>query len=69
MYPFVLVDRILPTPVSPPPPPPEVAADVADSLRDLLPEGVEPHIARYGSALGVCASPGAIGIALLQAED
>jgi DegV family protein with EDD domain len=46
---------------------PEAAAAVADDLKDLLPEGNEPFVARFGSALGVHTGPGAIGIALLQA--
>ena len=48
---------------------PDVARDVANDLRDLLPEGVEPHIARLGPALGVYAGPGAIEISLVQAEE
>ena len=48
---------------------PEVASEVADDLRHMLPEGVAPHIARFGPALGVYAGPGAVGIALVQAED
>ena len=47
---------------------PEAAQAVADDLKDLLPEGAEPIVARFGSALGVYTGPGAIGIALLQAE-
>ena len=47
---------------------PEVANEVADALRCLLPEGAEPLIARFGPALGVYAGPGALGIALIQAE-
>ena len=47
---------------------PEVAKQVADDLRDLLPEGVEPSVTRFGPVLGVHAGPGAIGIALLQAR-
>ena len=47
---------------------PDVAREVADDLRDLLPEGAEPHIARLGPALGVYAGPGAVGISLIQAE-
>ena len=46
---------------------PEVAAAVADNLRDLLPDGEEPYLARFGPVLGVYAGPGAVGIALLQA--
>ena len=46
---------------------PEAAAAVADDLKDLLPEGNEPFVARFGSALGVHTGPGAIGIALLRA--
>ena len=47
---------------------PDVAREVADDLRDLLPEGAEPHIARLGPALGVYAGPGAVEISLIQAE-
>ncbi len=47
---------------------PDVAREVADDLKDLLPEGVQPHIARLGPALGVYAGPGAVGISLIQAE-
>ena len=46
---------------------PEAAEAVADDLRDLLPEGAEPYVTRFGPALGVYTGPGAIGIALLQA--
>ena len=46
---------------------PEIAAEVADDLRDLLSEGAEPHVTRFGPVLGVYTGPGAIGIALLQA--
>ena len=46
---------------------PRVAADVADDLKDMLREGSEPYIARFGPALGVHAGPGAIGVALIQA--
>ena len=48
---------------------PEVAREVANDLKDILPEGVEPHIARLGPALGVYAGPGAISISLIQAEE
>ena len=48
---------------------PEVAREVANDLKDILPEGVEPYIARLGPALGVYAGPGAIGVSLLQAEE
>lgn len=46
---------------------PEVARQVADELRDGLADGGEPYVTRFGSALGVHAGPGAIGIALIQA--
>ena len=46
---------------------PEIAAEVAGDLSDLLPDGAEPCITRFGPALGVHTGPGAIGIALLQA--
>ena len=45
---------------------PKVASDVADDLRDMLPQDSEPYIARFGPALGVHAGPGAIGVALIQ---
>ena len=45
---------------------PEVAREIGEDLAGLLPVGVEPHIVRFGPALGVYAGPGAIGIALLQ---
>ena len=48
---------------------PNIAARVADDLRDVLPEGAEPRIARFGPALGVYAGTGALGIALIQAEE
>ena len=46
---------------------PEVAAEIADDLRDLLAEGTEPYVTRFGPTLGTYTGPGAIGIALLQA--
>ena len=47
---------------------PEVASEVAGDLKEMLPVGSEPHIARFGPALGVYAGPGALGIALMQAR-
>ena len=47
---------------------PGLASEVADDLRDMLPQGSEPYIAQFGPALGVYAGPGALGIALLQAS-
>ena len=48
---------------------PEAAVEVANDLGDMLPEGPEPLITRFGPALGVYTGPGAIGIALLQAKS
>ena len=48
---------------------PELAFEVAEDLGDMLPRGAEPHIARFGPALGVYAGPGALGIALTQASQ
>ena len=45
---------------------PDTAAEVANDLRDLLSDGEEPYVVRFGPALGVYSGPGAIGIALLQ---
>ena len=46
----------------------EVAQEIADSLRDLLPEGEEPIVTRAGPTIGTYAGPGAVGIGLLRAE-
>ena len=46
---------------------PSVAAEVADDLSDLLAEGTEPYVTRFGPTLGAYTGPGAIGVALLQA--
>ena len=48
---------------------PKVASEVADDLKEMLPKGSEPYIARFGPALGVYAGPGALGIALIQANQ
>ena len=48
---------------------PDVAREVANDLKDVLPEGTEPYIARLGPALGVYAGPGAIEVSLIQAEE
>ena len=47
---------------------PDVAQEIAESLRDLLPEGEEPIVARAGPTIGTYAGPGAVGIGLLRAE-
>ena len=47
---------------------PEVASEVAGDLRDMLPDGSEPLVTRFGPALGVHAGPGAIGVALIQSR-
>ena len=46
---------------------PEMAEAVAGDLADLLPDGAEPYVMRFGPALGVYTGPGAVGIALLRA--
>ena len=46
---------------------PEAAKEIAEDLRDLLPEGTDPYVTRFGPVLGVYTGPGAIGIALIQA--
>ena len=48
---------------------PEAANRIADSLKELLPEGKEPIVARAGTTIGVYAGPGALGIAVLRAKD
>ncbi len=47
---------------------PEAARELAESLRDLLPEGTEPQVARFGSVIGTYTGPGALGMGLLRAE-
>lgn len=46
---------------------PDLAREMAESFRDLLPDGVEPSIARLGPTVGTYAGPGVAGVALLQA--
>jgi DegV family protein with EDD domain len=47
---------------------PDDACALADNLGDLLPEGKEPIIARFGPVIGTYAGPGALGIGLLRAK-
>ena len=46
---------------------PDLAREMAESFRDLLPDGVEPSIARLGPTVGTYAGPGVAAVALLQA--
>ena len=46
----------------------DAARRIADSIRDLLPEGQEPIIAPLGPGVGAHTGPGAIGIATLRAS-
>ena len=48
---------------------PDLAGEVANDLRDMLPSGAEPYVARFGPALGVYTGPGAVGIGLIQARS
>ena len=45
---------------------PEVALEIADELKDMLPPGVDPYLTRFGPVIGTYAGPGAIGIAVIQ---
>ena len=47
---------------------PDVAQEIAESLRELLPEGSEPLVAQAGPTIGTYAGPGAVGIGLLRAR-
>ena len=47
---------------------PEEAQTVARDMADLLPEGREPLIARFGPVIGTYAGPGALGLGLLRAK-
>lgn len=42
------------------------ARAVAENLRDLLPEGKQPIIARFGPVIGTYAGPGVLGIGVLR---
>ena len=48
---------------------PDVAQQVADDLRDMLPEGTEPIITRFGPVIGTYAGPGAVGVGILEAAE
>ena len=48
---------------------PATAVEVARGLRRLLQEDAAPYIARFGTASGVYAGPGTVGIALIEAEE
>ena len=45
----------------------EDAEAVAEDLGDLLPEGTNPIVARFGPVIGVYAGPGVVGLGLLPA--
>ena len=47
---------------------PDDAAAVADSLSDLLPDGREPIVARFGPVLGTYTGPGALGLGILRSR-
>ncbi len=47
---------------------PDIAGELAEALRELLPEGSAPFVARFGPVLGTYTGPGAVGIGLLRAE-
>lgn len=48
---------------------PDDAHSVANDLRDLLPDGKEPIITRFGPVLGTYVGPKAVGIGLLRADS
>ncbi len=48
---------------------PDVARQVADDLRDMLPDGTEPLVARFGPVIGTYAGPGAVGVGVLEAAE
>ena len=47
---------------------PDDARMVARDLGDLLPDGQEPIIARFGPVIGTYTGPGALGIGLMRSE-
>ncbi len=47
---------------------PEIAWEIAESLRDLLPEGREPFVARFGPGIGTHVGPGSVGIGVVTVE-
>ena len=48
---------------------PDEAESIAESLRDLLPDGKEPFLTKFGSVLGTYVGPGALGIGLLRSQE
>ena len=46
---------------------PDEATALAAGLSDMLPDGKEPLVTRFGPVLGTHVGPGAVGIALLRA--
>ena len=47
---------------------PEDAEHLARGVSDLLPDGKEPLVTRFGPVLGTYVGPGAVGIGLLRSE-
>ena len=47
---------------------PDEAEELASELSSLLPDGVEPIVARFGPALGTYVGPKAIGLAFITTE-
>ena len=47
---------------------PDDAAAIADTLRDLLPGGKEPLVARFGPVIGAYTGPGALGLGLFRSR-
>ena len=48
---------------------PDMAQQVADDLSDMLPDGTEPIITRFGPVIGTYAGPGAVGVGVLEAGE
>ena len=46
---------------------PDMAGEIADDLRELLPAGQSPFVTRFGPVIGTYVGPGAVGIGLLRA--
>ena len=47
----------------------DMAGEIADDLRELLPVGQVPFVTRFGPVIGTYVGPGAVGIGLLRAQD
>jgi DegV family protein with EDD domain len=46
----------------------EIALEIGETMRSILPEGTEPFVSRFGPSVGSHVGPGAVGISMLRAK-